>query len=67
MLSLGAGFETVATALTFAIIGLSQNLEAEAALLAEVDAFAWKGDAGIALDDIKNFPYTRTVIDETMR
>lgn len=52
----------------FAIIGLSQNSDVEAKLLAEVDAFAWKDGAGVGFDDIKeSFPYTRAVIDEAMR
>jgi cytochrome P450 len=62
-----AGYETTSTALTFAITAIAQHPDIEAKLLAEVDAFPWKGDAGIDFDDIEQFPYTRAVIDETMR
>lgn len=62
-----AGFETTSTTLTFAIIGLAQHPDTEAKLLAEVDAFSWKEDAGIDFDDIQQFPYTRAVMDEAMR
>lgn len=63
----GAGYETTSTALTFAIAALARHPEAEAKLLAEVDAFPWDAAAGVPYEHIAKLPYTRAVIDEAMR
>jgi cytochrome P450 len=63
----GAGYETTSTALTFAIAALARHPEAEAKLLAEVDAFPWDDSAGVPYEHIDKLPYTRAVIDEAMR
>lgn len=62
-----AGYETTSTALTFAIAALARHPEAEAKLLAEVDAFPWQDGAGVPFEQIDKLPYTRAVIDEAMR
>ena len=62
-----AGYETTSTALTFAIAAIARHPEAEAKLLAEVDAFPWDASAGVPYEHIAKLPYTRAVIDEAMR
>jgi len=60
-----AGHETTAATLAWAFYLLSQNPAAEAKLHAELDSVL----AGRAptLDDLPRLPYTRLVVDETLR
>jgi cytochrome P450 len=60
-----AGHETTATALTWALGLLDANPAAAAKLYAEVDAVL--GDRRATAADLPALPYTRMVIDETMR
>ncbi len=60
-----AGHETTAATLAWAFYALSQNAAVEAKLHAELDSVL----AGRAptLDDLPRLPYTRMVVDETLR
>ena len=60
-----AGHETTANTLAWAWFILSQDAETEARLHAEVDAVLGDGPATFA--DYKNLPFTRAVIEETLR
>ncbi|HVY90931.1 MAG TPA: cytochrome P450 [Hyphomonadaceae bacterium] len=60
-----AGHETTAVAMTFAFYILSQRPEVEARLHEELDRVL--GGRMPVYDDLANLPYTRQVIDETMR
>jgi cytochrome P450 len=60
-----AGHETTAVAMTFTWYLLSQHPEAEARLHAELDTVL--GGRPPAYEDLPNLPYTRQVIEETMR
>jgi cytochrome P450 len=60
-----AGHETTATALTWTLYLLSQNPDAERRLQAEVDSVL--GGRALAAGDLPALPYTRMVIDESMR
>ena len=60
-----AGHETTAVAMTFTWYLLSQYPEVEARLHAELDAVL--GGRAPTGDDIANLPYTRQVIEESMR
>ena len=60
-----AGHETTATALVWTFHALEQHPDVEARLHAEVDAVL--GDRPPRLDDLGSLPYTRMVIEETMR
>jgi len=62
----GAGHETTATALTWAIYLIARHPEVEKRLFAEVNAVL-QGRSTPSLDDLDNLPYTRAVLDETMR
>ncbi len=61
-----AGNETTANAMAWTLYLLSQNPEAEAKMIAEIDA---KLDAGVELNfqNVLGFQYVRQVIDESMR
>ena len=59
-----AGHETTANLLMWAFYLLSQNLDAEARMHAEIDAL---GDGLLGAADVARLPYTRAVIAETMR
>ena len=60
-----AGHETTATALVWTFHALEQHPEVEARLHVEVDSVL--GDRPPRLDDLRSLPYTRMVIEETMR
>ena len=60
-----AGHETTALAMTYVWYLLSQHPEAEAKLHAELDSVL--GGRAPAHDDIAKLPYTRMVIEESMR
>lgn len=60
-----AGYETVANALTWTWYLLSQNLEAEAKLHAEVDAVL--AGRRPAFDHVPRLPYTEMVFAESLR
>jgi len=60
-----AGHETTSVTLTWACYLLSQNPEAEARLQAELDQVL--GGRAPAMADLPRLPYTRAVIDETLR
>jgi cytochrome P450 len=60
-----AGHETTASTLTWAWYALSQRLEVETTLHAELDAVL--GGRTASADDLTSLPYTRMVIDEAMR
>ena len=60
-----AGHETTANTLAWAWFLLSQDPETEARVHAEVDAVLGDRPAGFA--DYKNLPFTRAVIEETLR
>ncbi|KAI7837525.1 hypothetical protein COHA_008661 [Chlorella ohadii] len=62
---IAAGYETTANALSFAIYCLATHPEAEARLLAEVDAFG--ADKEPTLDDAPRFPYVEAVMHEALR
>jgi cytochrome P450 len=61
-----AGNETTANAMAWTLYLLSQNPEAEAKMIREIDE---KLDAGVELDfmNVLGFQYVRQVIDESMR
>jgi cytochrome P450 len=61
-----AGNETTANAMAWTLYLLSQNPEAEAKMIAEIDE---KLDAGVELNfqNVLGFQYVRQVIDESMR
>ena len=61
----GAGHETTAVTLTWALYLLSQHPEAESRLYAEVDAVL--GGRPATLEDLNHMPYTDWVIRETLR
>lgn len=65
LVMLFAGHETTSNALTWAWYFLSQNLDVETKLHAELDAVL-NGRAP-TIDDVPNLVYTRRVLDETMR
>jgi cytochrome P450 len=60
-----AGHETTSVALTWAFYLLSQNPAVEAQLQAELDRVL--AGRAPALSDLPNLPYTRAVIEETLR
>ncbi len=60
-----AGHETTATALVWTLYALDRHREAEARLHEEVDTVLADGPPGLA--DLERLPYTRRVIEETMR
>jgi cytochrome P450 len=60
-----AGHETTSVTLSWTFYLLSQNPEAEARLHAELDQVL--GGRAPALSDLPQLPYTRAVIDETLR
>jgi cytochrome P450 len=60
-----AGHETTAAALTWAFSLLARHPEAEAKLHAELDTVL--GGRAPSLADLPNLPYTRRVVDETLR
>lgn len=62
-----AGHETVASALTWAWYLLGRDPVAAGRLRAEVDAVAVDRDRCLRLDDLGALPYTRAVVDETLR
>jgi cytochrome P450 len=59
-----AGHETTANTLAWAWYCLSQDHESWSRLASEVDAL---GHAPSSLDDVRQLPFTRAVIDETLR
>ncbi len=61
-----AGNETSSNALTWTLYLLSQNPDAEAKMIAEIDQ---KLDSGVKIDftTVNEFQYVRQVIDESMR
>jgi len=60
-----AGHETTAAALAWALYLLSQHPEVERRLHTELDAAL--GGRAPTLDDLPRLPYTRLVVDETLR
>ena len=62
---MAAGNETTSTALTFAVYCLACHPAAEAALLAEVDAFGRERAPGFP--DLGSFPYVDAVLKEALR
>jgi cytochrome P450 len=60
-----AGHETTANAMTWLAYLVSQNLEVEERLLAEIDA-QWPAE-GLTSATVLRFAYTRQVIDESLR
>ena len=62
---MAAGNETTSTALTFAVYLLATHPPAEAALLAEVDAWGRGRAPGYA--DLGSFPYVDAVLKEALR
>ncbi len=62
---IGAGVETSATALSWAWYLLAQHPEAMQHLQAEIDA-RLAGRTPV-IDDLANLPYSRMILDETMR
>jgi cytochrome P450 len=60
-----AGHETTAVAMTFAFYLLAQRPAEEARLREELDRVL--GERAPAYEDIENLPFTRMVIEETMR
>ena len=60
-----AGHETTANAITWTLMLLAQNPEAEAKLVAEIQAVI--GDRLPTIDDLPQLPYTKMVIQESMR
>jgi cytochrome P450 len=60
-----AGHETTAVAMTFTWYLLSQHPQVEARLHAELDAVL--GGRAPTAEDVPNLPYTRQVIEESMR
>jgi len=60
-----AGYETTANALTWTAYLLSQNLEAEARMHAEVDSVLQSRLPSMA--DVQRLPYTRMVFAESLR
>lgn len=60
-----AGHETTAAVLAWAWFILSQDASSEARLLAEVDAVL--GRRAATFEDVPNLPFTRAVIEETLR
>ncbi|KAL4451808.1 hypothetical protein ABPG75_007470 [Micractinium tetrahymenae] len=61
---IAAGYETSSNALAFAIYCLATHPEAEAALLAEMDALGGKAPTA---GDLLRCPYTEAVINECLR
>lgn len=61
----GAGHETTAVTLTWALYALSQYPDSEARLHAEIDRVL--GQRRATLADLPNLPYTEMVIKETLR
>lgn len=61
---IAAGYETSANALAFTLYCLATHPEAEARLLAEVDAFGGKEPTA---EDLAGFPYLEAVLNESMR
>eukprot|EP00898_Chlorokybus_atmophyticus_P004505 jgi/Chlat1/5055/Chrsp33S04999 len=61
---IGAGFDTTANALAFAVHLIAQHPGVEARLLQEIDAF---GDRLPTFEDLSDFPYVEAVFKETMR
>ncbi len=60
-----AGHETTANALTFTLYLLSQHLQVQQKLQAEVDQVL--GGRPVTLADLPKLPYTKMVLDESMR
>jgi len=60
-----AGHETTANSLAWALYLLSQDADAEARLLAEIDMVL--GSRPPTLNDVPRLAYTRAVLEETMR
>ena len=60
-----AGYDTTANALTWTLMLLAQNPEAEAKLITEVTSVL--AGRSPAIDDIPQLPYTEMVIKESMR
>ncbi|MDX1993143.1 MAG: cytochrome P450 [bacterium] len=60
-----AGHETTASLLTWTLFLLSKHPDVEAQLHAELDAVL--NGRSPTLDDMQNLPYTRRVLDETLR
>jgi cytochrome P450 len=62
---IGAGHETTANALSWALYLVSQAPDVRERLEAEVDAVL--GDRAITAEDMPRLPFVRAVLDETMR
>ncbi|GAB4819482.1 hypothetical protein N2152v2_006528 [Parachlorella kessleri] len=62
---IAGGFETSANTLAFTLHLLAHHPEAQAKLLAEVDAFG--RDKALTLEDLPKFPYLDAVIHESLR
>ena len=60
-----AGHETTALGLSWGLYLLSQHPAARAQLFEEVDAVL--GERTATIDDVARLPYTRAVVDETLR
>eukprot|EP00798_Chlamydomonas_sp_ICE-L_P024654 gene24654-10279_t len=65
MTMLIAGHETTAAVLTWALFSLMQNEEVNSKLLDEIDTVV--GDRTPTLDDMRNMPYMRATIAESLR
>jgi len=59
-----AGRDTTAQLLGFACYEISKNPEKQSKLLEEIDATV---NESLDFDSIKNLPYTKAVLDETLR
>jgi cytochrome P450 len=60
-----AGHETVASALTWSWALLAQDPQAQRRVQQEADALA--DDRPLTMDDLQSLPFTRAVLDETLR
>ncbi|GBF94152.1 cytochrome P450 [Raphidocelis subcapitata] len=62
-----AGYETTANALSYAIYCVSSSPDAQAKLLAELDALPGAPDREVTVEDLQLLPFTAAVIDEALR
>ena len=62
-----AGYETTSNALAYAIYCLAQRPDAQARLLAELDALGGDPSRDVTVADLPRLPYTAAVIDEALR
>ncbi|GBF94151.1 cytochrome P450 [Raphidocelis subcapitata] len=62
-----AGYETTANALSYAIYCVASSPDAQAKLLAELDALPGAPDREVTVEDLQLLPFTAAVIDEALR